>query len=84
MDVFSSWSSTKFATNKADSNRTGLYKHFLDGSPNDSGPEKNHIRLTLVDFTQLRTGSGWQDTSLDLSAGVLNAMHLRELRTIGY
>ena len=28
--------------------RTGLYKHFLDGCPNDTG--QDIIRITLVDF----------------------------------
>jgi hypothetical protein len=50
IDICSRWSSTKSACNKADSNRTGLYKHFQDGCPNDTGRSKSHIRLTLVDF----------------------------------
>ena len=49
-DICSRWSSTKSACNKADSNRTGLYKHFQDGCPNGTGRSKTHIRLTLVDF----------------------------------
>ena len=49
-DVCSRWSNAKSACNKADSNSTGLYKHFQDGCPNDTGAEKSHIRVTLVDF----------------------------------
>ena len=49
-DVCSRWSSTKSACNKENSNGTGLYKHFMDGCPNDTGTEKGHIRLTLLDY----------------------------------
>ena len=49
-DICGRWSNTKSACNKADSDRTGLYKHFRDGCPNDTGQEKSHIRLTLVDY----------------------------------
>ena len=51
-DVCNRWSSTKAACNKADSNSTGLYKHFMDGCPNDTGTNKDHIRLTLLDFVE--------------------------------
>ena len=27
-----------------------MYKHFQDGCPNDTGADKTHIRVTLVDF----------------------------------
>ena len=50
IDVCSRWSSTKSALNKANSNSTGLYKHFMDGCRNDTGLSKSHIRLTLIDF----------------------------------
>ena len=66
-DNCSRWSNAKSACNKADSNSTGLYKHFQDGCPNDTESEKSHIRVTL------RTGSDWQDMSLVLSVGVLSA-----------
>ena len=49
-DICRRWSNTKSACNKADSNGTGLYKHFQDGCPNDTGVEKSHIRVTLLDF----------------------------------
>ena len=50
IDICSRWSSTKSACNKGDSNSTGLYKHFMEGCPNDTGAEKAHIRLTLLDY----------------------------------
>ena len=28
----------------------GIYKHFLQGCPNDTGKEKEHLRLTLLDY----------------------------------
>ena len=49
-DVCSRWSSTKSACNKKNSVSTGMYKHFMEGCPNDRGLGKEHIRLTLVDF----------------------------------
>ena len=49
-DVCSRWAATKSACNKANSNSTGLYKHFQEGCPSDTGQGKDHIRLTLVDF----------------------------------
>ena len=49
IDICSRWSSTKSACNKGNSNSTGMYKHFMDGCQNDTGVEKNHIRLTLLD-----------------------------------
>ena len=49
-DICGRWSNTKSACNKADSNRTGSYKHVQDGCPNDTGQSKSHIRLTLVDL----------------------------------
>ena len=27
-----------------------MYKHFKQGCPNDTGREKNHLRLTLLDY----------------------------------
>jgi hypothetical protein len=50
IDICSRWSSTKSACNKGDSNSTGLYKHSMEGCPNDTGAEKAHIRLTLLDY----------------------------------
>ena len=44
-DVCSRWSSTKSACNKEDSVCTGMYKHFKEGCPRDTGREKNHLRL---------------------------------------
>ena len=49
-DVCSRWAATKSACNKANSNSTGLYKHFQDGCPSDTGQRKDHIRITLLDF----------------------------------
>ena len=49
-DVCSRWAATKSACNSGNSNSTGMYKHFLDGCPNDTGTEKHHMRLTLLDF----------------------------------
>ena len=49
-DICSRWSSTKSDCNKADSNRTGPYKHFQEACPNDTGRSKSRFRLTLVDF----------------------------------
>ena len=49
-DICARWAATKSACNKANSNSTGLYKHFQEGCPSDSGQEKDNIRLTLLDF----------------------------------
>ena len=49
-DVCSRWSSTKSACNKQNSNSTGLYKHFMEGCPHDTGVGKGHVRLTLLDY----------------------------------
>jgi hypothetical protein len=49
-DVCSRWSSTKSACNRADSVCTGMYRHFMDGCPNDGGREKDQLQLTLLDF----------------------------------
>ena len=49
-DICARWAATKSACNKANSNSTGLYKHFQEGCPSDSGQEKENIRLTLLDF----------------------------------
>ena len=43
------WANTKTRCNKKDSDLTGLYKHFKDGCPNDSGEEKTHVRISLID-----------------------------------
>ena len=48
-DVCGRWAATKSACNKRNSNSTGLYNHFQDGCPNDTGQGKEHIRLTLLD-----------------------------------
>jgi hypothetical protein len=49
-DVCSRWSSTKSACNRADSVCTGMYRHFMNGCPQDGGREKDQLRLTLLDF----------------------------------
>ena len=49
-DVCGRWAATKSACNKANSNSTGLYKHFQEGCPSDSGLDKDNLRLTLLDF----------------------------------
>ena len=36
--------------NKANSNSTGMYKYFMDGCPNNTGTDKPHLRLTLLDY----------------------------------
>ena len=49
-DVCGRWAAAKSACNKQNSNSTGLYKHFQEGCPSDTGPAKSHIRITLVDY----------------------------------
>ena len=49
-DMCSRWAATKSACNKANSNSTGMYKHFMEGCPNDTGTGKAHLRITLLDF----------------------------------
>ena len=49
-DVCSRWAATKSACNKANSNSTGMYKHFMDGCPSDAGSDKLQLRLTLLDY----------------------------------
>ena len=44
------WANTKLRCNRRDSDQTGLYKHFRDGCPNDTGNSKTHIRISLIDF----------------------------------
>ena len=52
-DVCSSrWSSTKSARNKEGSVCTGMYKHVKEGCPNDTGREKDHLRLTMIDYME--------------------------------
>ena len=49
-DVCSRWAATKSACNKENSNSTGMYKHFMEGCPNDGGTDKDNLRITLVDY----------------------------------
>ena len=49
-DVCGRWSSTKSACNRGDSVCTGMYRHFMDGCPNDKGREIMQLRITLLDF----------------------------------
>jgi hypothetical protein len=49
-DVCSRWSTTKSGCNRADSVCTGMYRHFMNGCPQDGGREKDQLRLTLLDF----------------------------------
>ena len=49
-DVCGRWAATKSACNKRNSNSTGLYKHFQEGCPSDTGQQKDHVRLTLLDY----------------------------------
>ena len=49
-DICSRWASTKSACNKANSNSTGLYRHFQEGCASDTGDTKDHIRITLLDY----------------------------------
>ena len=49
-DVCSRWANTKSACNGRKSKTTGLTSHFMEGCPSDTGPGKEHIRLTLIDF----------------------------------
>ena len=49
-DMCSRWAATKSACNKANSNSTGMYKHFMEGCPNDKGTKKEHSRIILLDF----------------------------------
>ena len=44
------WANYKSECNKQNSNRTGLCKHFMEGCPNDQGPEKLTLDFTLIDF----------------------------------
>ena len=50
VSMTSRWANTKQRCNKRDSDATGLYKHFRDGCPNDTGVTKSTIRVSLVDF----------------------------------
>ena len=64
-DFCARWAAAKSACNKANSNSTGLYKHFQEGCPSDSGQDKDNIRLTLLDF--LDTTVGKLDTAGHIS-----------------
>ena len=44
------WANYKSSCNKQNSKSTGLCKHFLEGCPNDQGPEKSTLDFTLIDF----------------------------------
>ena len=48
-DVCARWAATKKACLDRNNDNTGMYKHFMNGCPNDHGDLK-HIRWTLVDF----------------------------------
>ena len=50
VSMTSGWANTKMRCNKRDSDATGLYKHFRDGCPNDTGVNKQTIRISLIDF----------------------------------
>ena len=50
MSMTSRWANTKQRCNKRDSDATGLYKHFRNGCPNDTGVDKQTIRISLIDF----------------------------------
>ena len=56
VSVTSRWANTKQRCNKRDSDATGLYKHFRDGCPNDTGVSKSTIRISLIDFMDTTTG----------------------------
>ena len=49
-NMSSRWANTKLRCNRRDSDQTGLYKHFRDGCPNDTGVEKKHIKISLIYF----------------------------------
>ena len=52
-DVCKRWASTKKACIDGNSSNTGLYKHFMNGCPGDSGDGKlQHLRWTLIDFME--------------------------------
>ena len=50
VSMTSRWANTKQRCNKRDSDSTGLYKHFRDGCPHDTGPNKQMFRFSLIDF----------------------------------
>ena len=50
VSVTARWANTKQRCNKRDSDSTGLYKHFRDGCPNDTGQDKSTIRFSIIDF----------------------------------
>ena len=54
-DPKSRWANYKSCCNRRTSNSTGLSKHFMLGCPNDSGPEKETLNFTLIDYLDTTT-----------------------------
>ena len=52
VDVCSRWAQTKKACLDENNGNTGLYKHFRDGCPNNTG-DLSHLRWTLVDHIEV-------------------------------
>ena len=44
------WANYKSCCNKRKSNGTGLSKHFMEGCPHDTGPQKQTLNITLIDY----------------------------------
>ena len=44
------WANYKSCCNKGKSNGTGLSKHFMEGCPHDTGPQKQTLNITLIDY----------------------------------
>ena len=44
------WANYKSSCNLRKSNGTGLCKHFMEGCPNDQGPDKFTLDFTLIDY----------------------------------
>ena len=44
------WANYKSTCNKRNSRSTGLCSHFMEGCPNDPGPDKMTLDFSLIDF----------------------------------
>ena len=47
------WANTKKMCNDKKSSGTGLENHFKDGCPNDTGKNKDHVNITLLEHLDI-------------------------------
>ena len=56
MSITSRWADIKQRCKKCDNNSTGLYNHFKDSCPHDTGSNKQTIIVSLIDYMNTTVG----------------------------